>query len=295
MTKKTWLGIVVFFFAWGFVMHAVGLLLHELGGHALASALLACGIDGMKLTLFGHGEVYYAPCTRWTLPRILVANWAGLAITIAAGIAAAVTVIRRRELAPITRLLVGLVAFFFLLGQLGYATAGGFHGLYDPGRTARLLAARGLQFLVWGPALVAYAVAASVCARAVVDAFREQFGSRSRLHGLGQMLATLGVSGALYWVAFRIEWQLRTDVTMRGVRVEAERRAVARNAPPPFPIELVLLAVAVLAIVWALARPLPAATASARPIPRSHVLLVASATVVSAVVLVALSTYGRPR
>jgi hypothetical protein len=127
----------------------------------------------------------------------------------------------------------------------------------------------------------------------VIDAFREQFGSRSRLHALGQLLATLGVAGGLYYVAFRMEWQLRTDMTMGGVRVEAERRAVARNAPPPFPSEHVLLAVAVLATAWALTRPLPRPTPAPRPIPRPHAIVVVAATAACVAVLVALSAHGR--
>ena len=37
MTAKRWLSATALFFAWGFVMHSSGLLLHEFGGHALAS------------------------------------------------------------------------------------------------------------------------------------------------------------------------------------------------------------------------------------------------------------------
>jgi hypothetical protein len=50
-------------------------------------------------------------------------------------------------------------------------------------------------------------------------------------------------------LAYRIEWTIRADMEVRGVAVEAERVAVARHQAPPFPIELVLTAVAVLALV----------------------------------------------
>src|SRR5262249_52422213 len=52
--KWTWLGWIVFFFAWGFVIHGVGLVLHEVGGHALATTILGCEIDRINLTYFGH-------------------------------------------------------------------------------------------------------------------------------------------------------------------------------------------------------------------------------------------------
>jgi hypothetical protein len=293
MTKKTWLSAVLLFFAWGFVMHTAGLLLHELGGHAVAASIFGCGIDRLALTFFGHGQVHYAPCTRWTPSTLLVADWAGLAITIGAGVGAALF-LRRRGLSPMARLLVALVAFFFLLGQLGYATSGGFHDLYDPGRTARRLGARGLHVVAWLPPLAAYAASAVFCARAAVGAFREHFGARSRLHALGQVAATLGVSGILYFAAFRIEWTLRADMAVRGVAVEAERLALARHAPPPFPIELVLLAVAILAVAFALARPVRAGGAP-RPLSRRLVATVTAATGVCLVVLLVLARFTSAR
>lgn len=286
MRRKTWAGAVLLFFAWGFVMHTAGLLLHEFGGHALASSLFGCGIDGFKLTFFGHGQVHHAPCTRWTTTTILIVDWAGLALTTAAGTAAAFF-LRRRGTPPMTRLLVALLAFFFLLGQLGYATAGGFHDLYDPGRTARQLGARGLHWVAWVPPLLAYAVAAFTLARAAVEAFRAHFGSRSRLGALGQMALTLGVGGALYFAAFRIEWKLRADMAVRGVAVEAERIAVAHHAPPPFPIELVLTVVAIVALVAALVRPVRAPVEPST-LPRNLVLFVGASAATCLLVMLAL-------
>ena len=67
MSFRTWLGAVALFFTWGFVVHAVGLVLHEVGGHGLAGVALGCGVAGVDLTYFGHGVLHYAsPCARWT-------------------------------------------------------------------------------------------------------------------------------------------------------------------------------------------------------------------------------------
>jgi hypothetical protein len=254
-------------------MHASGLLLHEFGGHALASVIFACGIEGYDLTFFGHGQVHYADCARWTDARLVIASWAGLVVTTAAGLAAGL-VLRRPNLSPLTRLLVSLVAFSFLLGQLGYATTGGFHDLYDPGRTARWLGRHGLHVLAWLPPLLAYTASAFLCARAAIDAFRAHFGSRTRVHTLLQLVATLGIAGALYWAAFKIEWSMRTDMTMRGVAVEAKRVAAERHAPPPFPIEHVLVVILIASLVYALARPVRSPS-EPRPIERPVVKLVA--------------------
>jgi hypothetical protein len=291
VTKQAWLSAVLLFFAWGFAMHASGLLLHEFGGHALASAILACGIEGYDLTFFGHGQVHYADCTSWTETRIVIASWAGLFITTAAGLAAGL-MLRRPSLSPMARLLVALVAFSFLLGQLGYMTTGGFHDLYDPGRTARWLGRRGLHVLAWLPPLIAYTASAFLCARAAIDAFREHFGSRTRLHSLLQLAATLGVAGALYFAAFRIEWSLRTDMTMRGVAVEAKRVAEARHAPPPFPIEHVLVAILIASLVYALARPVRSPS-EPRPLARPVVKVVGGAAATCFLVLGALIALRR--
>ena len=287
MAPRARIGAIFLFLAWGFVMHGVGLLLHELGGHALASVIVACGIEGWDLTFFGHGQVMYATCTRWTLPRVLVADWAGLALTIATGLVA-MRFARSPRLAPLPRLLVALLAFFFLLGQLGYATAGGFHDVYDPGRTSRLLGARGLHLLGWLPALLAYAAAATYGAIAVVDAFRAVFGPTTRRATVVQLLGTLGIGGALYLAAYRIEWQLRTDMAMKGVTAMAEHVAEVRGGPPPFPIEHVLTAIALVAVSIALGRPFAATPPPASRFPRPIVQLVLGATVATGAVLGAL-------
>lgn len=282
---RTWLYAVLLFFAWGFVMHTTGLLLHEFGGHALAAVIFGCGITGYDLTFFGHGQVHYFRCDRWTDATVLVADWAGLVVTIVAGLGAGLFLLRRRrDLSPLARLLLAQVAFFFLLGQLGYMVSGGFHDLYDPGRTAKILAAKGVHVLAWLPALVAYGVTAFVFSRVAIDAFREHFGSRSRLHALGQLALTLGVAGLLYFVAFRIELELRTDMTMKGVAHEAQRIAIVRKTAPPFPIERVMTALGLAGLGYALVRPVREPTAISSPSPRI-VKVVASAAGVCFLVL----------
>jgi hypothetical protein len=257
----------VLLFAWGFAMHAAGLLLHEFAGHAVAASVFGCGISGWNLTYFGHGEVHYARCGAWTLGGSLVADWAGIAVATAAG-GSALLVLRRRGASAGARLLAATFAFFFLVNQLGYATSGGFHDLYDPADTSILLAKRGLHWLAWLAPLAAYTAAAFGVAPAMVDAAADVLGSRSRRARLADFLATLGVAGALYFAAFRVERALRSDMTARGVALEAERVAREQHAARPFPIDLVLLVVAAGALVYALGRPLRASPGEGGTAPR---------------------------
>jgi hypothetical protein len=290
VTVRTWLGAALLFFAWGFVLHAAGLVLHEVGGHGVAGVALGCGVAGIDLTYFGHGVLHYtSPCARWTWATATIADWSGLALTVGAGVF--VMVLQRRAgLAPLTRLLLALLGTAFLLGQLSYATSGGFNDLYDPARTARALGARGLHPLAWLPPAALYTVAAFVGARAITEAQRAHFAPASRLRALGQTAATLGVAGALYFVAFRIEWTIRADLWMRGVAFEAQRIAVARNEAPPFPIERVLVAIAAVAFVAAFLRPVRRDGEGRRgTIPRRQVGLVALAALASVVAITLLS------
>lgn len=275
MTKKTWLASVVLLFAWGFVLHAAGLLLHEVGGHGVAGKIWGCGIAGVDLTYFGHGVVHYvAPCDSWTWTTVTLADWSGLALTTFAGALAMGLVHQTRwPLSALTRILASLLATGFLLGQLSYATSGGFHDLYDPARTARWLGARGLHALAWIPPMLLFAVASFAGAFGVTRALREHFGARTRIQGLFQAIATVGVAGLLYFAAFRVEWSLRADIWMRGVAYEANRIAVVRHEAPPFPIEKALWAVAAIAFVLAFTRPVRAAPPPAS-IPRRHALFV---------------------
>lgn len=278
MTKRAWIGAVLLFFAWGFVIHTVGLLLHEFGGHGAAAVVFGCGTNGYDLTYFGHGIVRYATCERWSFATILVAEWAGLAVTIGAGLGVAVFV-HRAELSPMARLLGAMTVYFVLLGQLGYATSGGFHDLYDPGRTARILAKHGVHVLAWLPPMVAYTTTAFLGARPLIRAFREQFGSRLRLFALA-------AAGILYFLAFRVEWQLRADMAMKGVAAEATRIAVATGGPPPFPIEHVLTGIAVVGLIYALTR--RGELSPAKPIPRNVVVIVAASAATCFALLTAL-------
>jgi hypothetical protein len=291
--KWTWLGWVVFFFASLFVIHGVGIVLHEVVGHGLAMTIVGCGFDGFNLTYFGRGFVRPAPCPphwTWTDTMRAIIIWAGPAVPIGAG-AVAMVLQRRAGLTPLTRLLLALLATQFLLGELGYATSGGFYEVYDPALTAVILESHGLHVLAWLPALVLFAAAALYGARAIVDAFREHFGSRSRLHTLKQITATLGTAGLLYFVAFRIETAIRTDM-IRGVTFVAEQRATYLHQAPPFPIHYVLLAIAVAAAVVALARPVRhregAEDAAPGGIPRRHAVGVAVATLGCAITITVL-------
>jgi hypothetical protein len=214
---------------------------------------------------------------------VLVA-WAGLAVTLSLG---AVTMVfqRRAGLPPLARLVLALLATGLLLGQLQYATAGGFYGVGDPALTAAMLQYYGLHVLAWLPPLVLFAATALYGARAIVEAFREHFGSRTPLHTLRQATATLGAAGVLYFVAFRIEWAIRTD-TFRGVAFTVEQIAATRHEAPPFPIDFVLFVIAVAAFVLALARPVVprdgAEDTAPLPVPRRYAIGVALAALVCA-------------
>jgi hypothetical protein len=126
-----------------------------------------------------------------------------------------------------------------------------------------------------------------------VSPFREHFGSRTRLDTLKQMAATLGAAGLLYFVAFSIEAASRTDVT-RGLAFEAEQRAAIVDEVPGgpsygFPMQSVLIAIAVAAAVVALARPVRPREggegAAPGRTPRRHAVGVAGAALVCAVTI----------
>jgi hypothetical protein len=284
--KRSWLGWVVFFFAWGFVIHGVGLVLHEIGGHGLAMKIVACGIARINLTYFGHGFVPPAPCASWTWTKRVIIDWAGLAITIGAGVVA-MAFQRRPGLTPLTRLLLALLATGFLLEQLAYATSGGFYEIYDPAFTAVILESHRLHVLAWLPPLVLYAAAALYGARMIVEAFREHFGSRTLLHTLKQSTAMLG-AGLLYFVAFRIEAAIRTDM-IPDVAVAAEKRDALIHEVPRFPIRYVLIAIAVAAFALAFARPVVPGDggqgAAPSPVPRRYAAGVAVAALLCAVTI----------
>jgi hypothetical protein len=293
--KWTWLGWVAFFFAWLFVVHGVLLVLHEVGGHGVAEKIFACGVERIHLTYFGGGSAQGAPCPPpWTMmwTTKVTIDMAGLAVTLPTG-AVAMAFLRRAGLTPPTRLLLALFATHLLLSELGYATSGGYFEVYDPGMLAASLDLYGYHVLAWLPPLVGYAAAAVFGARAIVDALRKHFGSRTRLQALKQSLATLGVAELLFVAARRIEAALRTD-TLPSIAVAAEQRAIALQKAPwmpvhRFPIQRVLVVIAVAAFVAALARPVVPGDGgqdgAPPPIPRRYAMGVAGAALLCAVTI----------
>jgi hypothetical protein len=330
---RTWLGWVGFFFAWAFVIHGATCLLHEVGGHALAAKILGCGIDGIDLTYFGPAQTAPTLCVkvwRWTWTKRMIFDLAGLVVTISAG-AVMMAFQRRAGLAPLTRMLLALLAMWLLLGGLAYATWGGFHDVADPAYAARRLATHGLHVLAWLPPLVLYAASAAFGGCAFVDAFRAHFGSRSRIHTLKQVTATLGAAGVLYLVAWYVESRIGIAAAIgQGLSDEfaqsaaaqgaaahsaaaqsaaaqsaaaqsaaaqsaAAQSAAAQSATPQFSMDYVIFVVAIAAFIFALARPVIRGDGmqdSARSIPRRHAIGVAVATLVCFVVIT-LVTYMR--
>ncbi|MFT3775145.1 MAG: hypothetical protein QM820_58100 [Minicystis sp.] len=291
MKGRIWLGWVALFFAWGFVVHRAALLLHEVGGHGVAATVVGRGFDGFNLTYFGGGSTRPTPGVHWTAIRRVILDWAGLVVQLGAG-AVAMAFQRRPGLTPLARLLLALLATYFLLDGLGYATSGGFHKVSDPGFTADILDSHGLHVLAWLPPLVLYAAAALYEARAIVDAFREHFGSRSRLHLLVQSTTTLGAALLLHLAAIRVEATLRTN-TVTSIAVKVEKLATVFPAIPTFPIRYVILAIGVGAFVLALARPVARAEGTQGwalpPVPRRYAVGVAGAALVCAVVITVLA------
>ena len=302
-SKWTWLAWVAFFFAWLFVIHGVGMVLHEVVGHGLAYTILARGVDGFDLTYFGGGVMRPAPWPGpvWPWRSLAILGWSGLAVTLSAG-AVAMAFQRRAGLTPLGRLLLALFATHILLSGLWYATAGGYHMVMDPAFAAAILEVHGLHVLAWLPPLVLYAAAALYGARRIVDAFREHFGSRTRLHMLKQSTATLGVAEISRFVAYRIEAAIRTDMDATNLAAAAERQAAAIQGSPwqpvhRFPIQWVLLVIAVAAFVLALARPVRrregADDAAPGKIPRQYAVGVAVAALGCAIAITVLGHVRR--
>jgi hypothetical protein len=222
-------------------------------------------------------------------------------VTIGAG-AVAMAFQCRAALTSLTRLLLALLATWFLLGQLAYLTWGGFHDVEDPALVARSLSERNLHVLAWLPPLLLYTLSAAFGGRAIVGSFRKHFGSRSRLHALKQMMVTLGAAGLLYFVAFYIERTIRIAINAgRALSIRFEQSAAAlgaagRGNARPFPIRFVLLAVAIASFAVALAQPVVRddSVQDATPmVSRRHAIGIAIATLVFLVVITLVTHAGR--
>jgi hypothetical protein len=207
-------------FCTGFAAHGLGLLLHELGGHALVAVLLGARHLGHAVTYFGHGFVRYAPPPSWGPLEAELVAWAGIAATAVAG---GILFVAGRRLVAGARFAVRFVGALFVAQPLFYVVVGMHHVRDDPAATALRLRALGIDPWSWGVPLAAYVAFVAFASRAVLRDWVAAFGpSRVRL------VTAFALASALYATGYRVEQQLRSDVpTSITQRVLVEARESA--------------------------------------------------------------------
>lgn len=171
-------------------------LVHEILGHALFSLLTGGAVKGIRISLFGGGNVYHALPDGAGVPSLFAVALSGIALNLVTG---AAVILRpwKSENPKIGHALWILFGLASLLGGLAYGALGFYYGEGDP--------------VDWmsGPGYpsawfcVPFLAAAPFSAFAAVDAYLKWMegwlpGGRSGIQRLGLVAATLGIALASY-------------------------------------------------------------------------------------------------
>lgn len=299
----------VLLFLVGLTASRLGLLLHELAGHAGIARILGCRLDGVRLFSFGGGYVEYA-CPSQPLAATLAIDLAGIALELAAG-ALLLGAARARE--GLLGLFLAGAGLLFVLHAIFYAITGIHYGVGDGRQLHLLLGERRAVPLAIGTGVL-FAASFS-CARLVARRLAADVSGRdakrrvatlaiaalaaAALHGALLLAEQYVVADTAYAASFTPEPRQprptlppaasaatppSRDATSEPVRDSAPdppptpRRTVP-PAPTPFPLRTVLAAGMAIAIVLGFASAFrrvgpdgdPAALTSAQALARAGV------------------------
>ena len=209
----------------GLTASRLGLLLHELAGHAGIARLLGCQLDGVRLFAFGGGYVEYA-CPRQPLAATLAIDFAGIALELAAGVLLLGAARARQSLLGLFLAGAGLL---FVLHALFYALTGVHYGVGDGRQLHRLLGDRRTVPLAIGS--VALFVTSFYCARLVARRLAAGVPGRNRHRRVATLAMAALAASALHGALLLAEQRVVADAVY-AASFTPEPRRPSRTPPP---------------------------------------------------------------
>jgi hypothetical protein len=240
------LRLAAFAAAVALITSRIGLVVHELVGHAAAANALGAGVDDVELYWFAGGWVRYDRDTLWSLGDVLVVQLGGITLQLAGGLAALAwgRRLRRRPRKSAVSAVIGTEApaspsqgwlgvavtgfgAGWLIHAAAYLAIGTWHGFGDGTTLHRVLGA-------WRPAVAipaaALAIAATfLAARAVAGRLAATIPTASRGRQLALFAVALAIAGGLHAGAARAELAVRADATYGAIMKPARDRTIDRD------------------------------------------------------------------
>lgn len=179
----------------GLVSTRVGLVVHELAGHALPAAMIGSDVTGYHLFWFGGGYVSYARAEPFSLAEGLFVSLAGLGLELIIG-GLCLWWARRLERGSVAQLVILGFGTGHLLHALHYLAGGSFHGYGDPWLLYRELT--GARVYVAGGLAVVLCGLAFVLARAIAGRLREQLGAHRPMVQRAIVVGAVATAGLLH-------------------------------------------------------------------------------------------------
>jgi hypothetical protein len=184
-------------------------LLHELLGHALTAVVAGGHVEGIRVSLFGGGRVYYQLGAETGSTAHFFVTCGGLMTNLATGLLVFLLLKKFAERPGLTlfMILFGMVSF---MGALAYAALGFYYLEGDPGAWIGHNSTHGPWLSV--PFLMISPLAAYIGVKSYADWIETFFPLPTMFARLILFLATLGVTGMLYMGLYK--WTAQTSVAL---------------------------------------------------------------------------------
>jgi hypothetical protein len=203
--------------------------LHEFIGHALLAAAFDGQVNGVRVSLFGGGKVFYQLPTEAGLSRHFLVAWGGIIVNMLSGLLPFVF-IRRSPRRPGWALFFLLFGMVSLLGATAYCALGFYYDQGDP--VAWNHGAVHRTGWLWIPFLVISPLVSYFSVKTYFSLNGSWFATRTFMDRVSVMILTLGVAGCAYagLYAFAGQGSVALDTPASAQRrAEKEVRKIKRE------------------------------------------------------------------
>jgi hypothetical protein len=169
--------------------------LHELMGHALMAVIFGGDVNGVRVSLFGGGRVYYNLNAQSGLYVHFLVAFGGIIVNILSGLLPFIF-IRRFNNNPIWTLFFILFGMVSLLGAIAYSALGFYYQVGDP--VAWIEGPLQRETWFWIPFLVVSPFVSYFVLKSYSMVNERLFPAKTILNRVCTMILTLGITGSAY-------------------------------------------------------------------------------------------------
>ncbi|MBW1765636.1 MAG: M50 family metallopeptidase [Deltaproteobacteria bacterium] len=214
--------------------------LHEFMGHALMAATFGGDVNGVRISLFGGGEVYYHLKMQSGLYVRFLAAFGGILVNMLSGLLPFIFM-RRLKNKPVWALFLALFGMVSLLGAIAYSSLGFYYQVGDPVAWIKGPPEREGWFFIPFLAVSPFVSYFAVKSYSILN--ERWFPSKTFRNRTKMMALTLGIAGCAYAGLYGLTGQRlmavdapilafqRAEREVRKIKTEALYRKLCETRP----------------------------------------------------------------